>query len=76
MFRRYATIDPADGIVEKLAARGAGTDFAGSFVPLLAAHYGLVHAARLGPGETVWSTAPPGAPALPRYRWPGSSAHG
>ena len=52
IFRRYATIDPADGIVE-LLPEGAGTDFAGSFVPLLGAHYGLVHAARLGPGETV-----------------------
>ena len=52
IFRRYATIDPADGIVE-LLPEGAGTDFAGSFVPLFGAHYGLVHAARLGPGETV-----------------------
>ena len=52
MFRRYLTVDPADGAVEKLTP-DAGPELAGSFVPLLAAHYGLVHAARLGAGETV-----------------------
>ena len=52
MFRRYLTVGPRDGVVERLTL-DAGPELAGSFVPLLAAHYGLVHAARLGAGETV-----------------------
>jgi acyl transferase domain-containing protein/NADPH:quinone reductase-like Zn-dependent oxidoreductase/acyl carrier protein len=52
MFRRYLTVDPADGVIERLTL-DAGPELAGSFVPLLAAQYGLVHAARLGAGETV-----------------------
>ncbi|WP_204810122.1 type I polyketide synthase [Mycobacterium riyadhense] len=52
MFSRYLTVHPADGLVAPLT-RGVTPDLAGSFIPFLAAHYGLLHAARLGRGETI-----------------------
>lgn len=52
MFRRYLTLDAADGFVEKLTHEVA-PGFAGSFVPLLTAYYGLECAARLVAGETI-----------------------
>ena len=52
MFSRYLTLDPADGVVERLT-RDVAPGLAGSFIPYLTAHYGLVCAARLGEDETI-----------------------
>jgi NADPH:quinone reductase-like Zn-dependent oxidoreductase/acyl carrier protein len=52
MFSRYLTLDPDNGVVERLTSDVA-PGLAASFIPYLAAHYGLVCAARLGEGETI-----------------------
>ncbi len=52
MFSRYLTLDPADGVVERLT-QGVAPGLAASFIPYLTAHYGLVCAARLGEDETI-----------------------
>ena len=52
MFRRYLTLGPADGVVVPLT-RDPAPGLAGSFIPYLTAHYGLVCAARLGADETI-----------------------
>ena len=52
MFSRYLTFDPSDVVLERLT-HDVKPEVAGSFIPYMTAHYGLLHAARLREDETI-----------------------